>query len=78
MMKEAFVRTFNREPEVVASHGGLECGIIMGANPGLDAISFGPTICFPHSPDEHVEIASVARFWSYLTGVLAAIGRGLP
>jgi dipeptidase D len=75
MMKETFVRTFNREPEVVASHGGLECGIIMGAYPGLDAISFGPTIRFPHSPDEHVDIASVGRFWSYLTAVLASMPR---
>jgi dipeptidase D len=73
MMKATFVRTFSREPEVVASHGGLECGIIMGAYPGLDAISFGPTIRFPHSPDEHVDIASVARFWTYLSAVLAAI-----
>jgi dipeptidase D len=61
-----------KNPEV--AHDFVEDPI----RPGLDAISFGPTIRFPHSPDEHVYIASVARFWSYLTAVLAAIGRGLP
>jgi dipeptidase D len=76
LMKATYVRTFNREPEIVASHGGLECGIIMGAYPGLDTISFGPTIRFPHSPDEHVDIASVACFWRYLTAVLEAMPRG--
>lgn len=72
-MKQAFVEVYGHEPEVTATHGGLECGIIMGAYPDLDAVSCGPTIRFPHSPDEHVEIASVGRFWHYLCAVLARI-----
>jgi dipeptidase D len=39
----------------------------------MDAVSIGPTVRFPHSPDEHVEIASVQKFWDFLTDVLAAV-----
>ena len=52
------------------SHAGLECGIIGGVYPNLDMISFGPTICYPHSPDEKVEIASVAKFYEFLLHTL--------
>ena len=49
---------------------GPECGIIGSAYPGLDMISFGPTICYPHSPDEKVEIASVGKFYDFLVDTL--------
>ena len=55
-----------------AIHAGLECGIMGEKVPGLDTISFGPTIQNAHSPDERVHVPSVARFWQYLTSVLAA------
>ena len=58
-------------PAVMAIHAGLECGIIGGKYEGLDMISFGPTICYPHSPDEKVEIASVGKFYSFLLHTLA-------
>jgi dipeptidase D len=64
---------FGRKPTITATHGGLECGIIMWIYPGLDAVSGGPTMKFPHSPDEHVYIASVGRFWDYLVELLGAI-----
>ena len=51
-------------------HAGLECGIIRTNYPHLDMISFGPTICYPHSPDEKVSIPSVERFWNYLLETL--------
>lgn len=51
-------------------HAGLECGILAERLPGLTAISIGPKIVSPHSPDERVEIASVERFWSFLRGLL--------
>ncbi|MFI3281724.1 MAG: aminoacyl-histidine dipeptidase [Rikenellaceae bacterium] len=57
---------YNIEPKVTAIHAGLECGIISTNYPHLDMISFGPTIRFPHSPDEKVEIASVAKFYDFL------------
>ena len=64
---------FRSEPAVTAIHAGLECGIIGSNYPGLDMISFGPTICYPHSPDEKVEIASVGKFYDFLTDTLRNI-----
>ena len=59
-----------KKPAVTAIHAGLECGIIGGVYPNLDMISFGPTICYPHSPDEKVEIASVEKFYDFLLHTL--------
>jgi dipeptidase D len=59
--------------EVKVIHAGLECGIIGGNYPGLDMISFGPTIKHPHSPDEKVHIASVLKFWDFLKGMLESV-----
>lgn len=62
------------DPEIKAIHAGLECGIIGEKYPGMEMISFGPQIEFPHSPDERVLVDSVDRFWKLLRGVLAALG----
>jgi dipeptidase D len=62
---------FGSKPAVKAIHAGLECGILGEAVPGMDMVSMGPNIHFPHSPDEHIEIPSVARFWDYLVAVVA-------
>lgn len=66
-LKEIYRRTFGKEAEVVAIHAGLECGIIGEKFPGMDMISFGPTMKNPHSPEEHVNIGSVEKFWKFLT-----------
>jgi dipeptidase D len=55
---------------VEAVHAGLECGIIGEMIPGMDMISFGPQIEFPHSPNERVKIPSVGRFYTLLTETL--------
>ena len=68
--KTVHAELFGREPEVKAIHAGLECGIIGEKFPGMDTISFGPTIRNAHSPDECVSIPSVASFWKYLTALL--------
>jgi len=64
---------FGVDAETGAIHAGLECGILGATYPAVEMISFGPTIRYPHSPDERVEISSVGRFWELLTGVLAKI-----
>lgn len=64
---------FGKTAKITATHGGLECGIIRAAYPHMDAVSIGPTIRYPHSPDEHVDIGSVQRFWTYLTEVLRQV-----
>ena len=70
VMKKVFETQRGYTPKVEVMHAGLECGIILSNVPGLDTVSFGPTIQFPHSPDERLEIASVQKFWDYLTGIL--------
>ncbi len=68
--KEVFKEVFGTETKLVAMHAGLECGVIGEKYPGMQLISFGPQIESPHSPNERVEIASVAEFWKYLRAVL--------
>jgi len=51
------------DPEVGAVHAGLECGIIGEKYPGMDMISVGPQIEFPHSPDERIKVGTVPPFF---------------
>ncbi len=70
VMLDLYEKMFGRKPEIKAIHAGLECGLIGGVFPNLDMISFGPTIRFPHSPDEQCNIATVEKFWNYLVETL--------
>ncbi len=72
IMVDLYKNKFNEDPQVKACHAGLECGILNERYPGLDMISFGPTIRNPHSPDEMVNIASVQKFYGFFLDVLAA------
>ncbi len=65
-MKEGYKNKYGKTPEIKVIHAGLECGLLGGKYPELDMISFGPTIRSPHSPDEKVNIKSVAKFWDFL------------
>ena len=69
-MIEVYREQYGKEPVVETLHAGLECGIIGTNYPKLDMISFGPTICYPHSPDEKVNIASVGKFYEFLVDTL--------
>lgn len=71
--KDIYHKIFQKEPEVGAVHAGLECGIIGEKFPGMDMISFGPTIEHPHSPEERVHTGTVKKFWDFLTAVLAEV-----
>lgn len=72
-MQEAYNELYGRIPEVKAIHAGLECGIIGGKYPELDMISIGPTMRFPHSPDEQVNIATVEKFYKFLVFTLSKL-----
>ena len=72
-MQQVYKSKFGRIPEIKAIHAGLECGILGGTYPHWDMISFGPTIRFPHSPDEKVNIESVGKFWDFLVETLKSI-----
>ena len=69
-MLESYEKLYGVKPSVTAIHAGLECGIIGAKYPGMDMISFGPTICYPHSPDEKVNIASVEKFFDFLLNTI--------
>jgi dipeptidase D len=72
-MQDVYHKKFGRIPEIKAIHAGLECGILGGKYPHWDMISFGPTIRFPHSPDEKVNIKTVQKFWDFLVATLESI-----
>ena len=72
-MTASYEALYGKKPAVTAIHAGLECGIIGSKYPKMDMISFGPTICYPHSPDEKVEIASVGKFYDFLVDTLRNI-----
>ncbi|NHB70357.1 aminoacyl-histidine dipeptidase [Perlabentimonas gracilis] len=69
-MSEVYKSNWGKTPEIKAIHAGLECGILGGVYPNFDMISFGPTIRYPHSPDEKVKIDTVDMFWKFLVEVL--------
>ncbi len=73
VMQDVYQKKFGKVPEIRAIHAGLECGILGGAYPNWDMISFGPTIRFPHSPDEKVNISTVEKFWDFLVETLKDI-----
>ena len=75
-LKGVHGQTFGREAKIMAIHAGLECGLIGEKFPGMEMISFGPQIEFPHSPDERVLIPSVGRFWKLLANSLTALAAG--
>jgi dipeptidase D len=76
---EVFKRLHEKElgsvPNIRAIHAGLECGLIGEKVSGMDMISFGPQIEFPHSPDERVKIDSVGRFYQLLVAALEELAR---
>lgn len=68
--EQSFEALFGEKPRVEALHAGLECGLFLEKMPGLDMISFGPTLKDIHSPSERANIPSVAKFWEFLTDIL--------
>lgn len=72
-MAGIYEKMHGHAPVIEACHAGLECGIIGQAYPGLDMVSFGPTIEGAHSPDERASVSSFRKFWAFYLEVLKAI-----
>ena len=68
--RSTYQSLYGKEPEVKAIHAGLECGIIGEKYPGMDMVSFGPTLEGVHSPDEKIYIDTVEKFWNFLLAIL--------
>lgn len=70
-MKKSYKAQFGTDAKVVVVHAGLECAVISTAVPGLDMISFGPTLRSPHTPSEKANIPSTKKFYEFLVATLA-------
>jgi len=73
LVRETYEQLFDKTPNIMVIHAGLECGLFKKPYPEMDMVSIGPTITGPHSPDEQVEIESVDLYWKLLTALLKAI-----
>jgi dipeptidase D len=73
--RTVYERLFGVAPIVTGVHAGLETAVIGSKVPGLDMISFGPQIEFPHSPDERVSIPTVERFWRLLVAFVDEVSK---
>jgi len=73
LCQQVYQHAFKAESKVAVIHAGLECGILASTYPGMDIVSFGPTIRGAHAPGEQVEVASVARTWQLFMAIVAAI-----
>ncbi len=72
-MVAVYTRMYEKTPEVVAIHAGLECGLLGEKLPGLDAVSIGPEMHDIHTSRERLGIASVGRTWEFVKEVLKAL-----
>ena len=70
---ESYKRIFNKEPQILAIHAGLECGLFSLKYPHVDMVSFGPTLRGVHSPDERLLIPTVQMVWDHLLAILKEI-----
>ena len=70
---ETYKALFGKEPKVLGIHAGLECGLFSEKYPGLDMVSFGPTLRGVHSPDERLLIPTVAMVWDHSKAILKNI-----
>jgi dipeptidase D len=76
VVRSVHQRELGVDPEIEAVHAGLECGLIGEMIPGMDMISIGPDIEFPHSPNERVKVSSVGKFYRLLTATLEELATG--
>lgn len=73
IFRDMYEGIYGNKPDIMVIHAGLECGLFKEPYPDMDMISFGPTIKFPHSPDEKVHIASVGLYWQQMQALLQNI-----
>lgn len=72
-MVRIYFEMFGAQPQVVAIHAGLECGLLGEKLPGLDCVSIGPEMHDIHTSREKLGIASVERTWNFIKAVLKSL-----
>ncbi|CAH0526707.1 aminoacyl-histidine dipeptidase [Vibrio hippocampi] len=73
VFRDMYEGIYGNKPNIMVIHAGLECGLFKEPYPQMDMVSFGPTIKFPHSPDEKVKIDTVELYWNQMVALLEAI-----
>ncbi|CAM3665131.1 aminoacyl-histidine dipeptidase [Rheinheimera salexigens] len=73
IVNQTYQDIYHKEPVVMVIHAGLECGLFKKPYPDMDMVSIGPTIRYPHGPDEMVNIKTVGQYWQLLLAVLERI-----
>ncbi len=73
VLDDIYFRMNGEKANIAACHAGLECGILGQNYPGMDMISFGPTIKGAHSPDERASISSAQKYWKFVLEILENI-----
>ncbi|MBB1270163.1 aminoacyl-histidine dipeptidase [Shewanella sp. SR44-3] len=73
IVRDTYNDIYHKDPTVMVIHAGLECGLFKEPYPAMDMVSIGPTIRYPHSPDEMVNITTVGQYWQLLLAVLERI-----
>lgn len=68
-----YKKLFGKEPLVRGIHAGLECGLFSEKYPGIDMVSFGPTLRNVHTPDECLYIPTVQMVWDHLLEIMHSI-----
>ncbi|WP_299492924.1 aminoacyl-histidine dipeptidase [uncultured Shewanella sp.] len=72
-VRDTYEAIYHKEPTIMVIHAGLECGLFKKPYPDMDMVSIGPTIRYPHSPDEKVNITTVGQYWTLLLAILERI-----
>jgi len=72
-VKKAYVDLYKAEPQVLAIHAGLECGLFLEKYPYLDMVSIGPQMYGVHSPQERLSIPSTDRCYAWLCQTLKTL-----
>lgn len=73
IVNDTYQDIYNKQPVIMVIHAGLECGLFKKPYPEMDMVSIGPTIRYPHGPDEMVNIETVGQYWQLLLAVLERI-----
>jgi len=73
--RKVYGELYDKEPVVEVIHAGLECGLIGDKVPGMEMISIGPNLSYPHSPDEKLNVPSVGRVYAFLTALITSYTR---
>ena len=66
LVEKSYSDVLGQRPRVTGIHGGLECGVIATLKKGMDIVSVGPTIKYPHSPSEYAEVKGVDTLYKTL------------